>query len=258
MPGKIIVTFAALLTCGTVLADTCGDYPLTQDQSDALQEAGLDVVIPEGDVPFVQRCDIDGNEIIDIFDVRQIVQNRNQKATDPDDPMDWNQDGRIDGLDARGCVVACTYPRCASSGRTVSREAVVPTQTNAQSSVGESGECFQADDFTGDGKQDLVGIYQYVGNQTRGNNWNLQTVLFHEDAAGNTRVTTFPYSGQSRRDGGEIFQHLSPQPAGPVDLMPGGVILARPGVVSYRNNEPKVLYYFQNGRWNRAFYRVDD
>ncbi len=47
----------------TALAQTCGNYPLTPAQSDALQEARLEVVVPEGEVPFVQRCDIDGNDI---------------------------------------------------------------------------------------------------------------------------------------------------------------------------------------------------
>ena len=108
------------------------------------------------------------------------------------------------------------------------------------------------------GKQDFLGIFEYVGNETRGNNWNLQTVILYEDAAGDTQVIAFPYTGQSNRDGSQIFQHLSIQPAGPVDLMPGGVMLTRPGVVSYRNNEPRTLYYFQGGQWSRAFYNIDD
>ena len=247
------LTVFLLAGLAPVAAQDCGDYPLTPAQAAALEEARLEVVIPEGQVPFVQRCDIDGNDIIDRSDILAISQSRNQPASDPDDPMDWNENGTIDVLDARGCVLACTFPRCASSGPRASLQV-----TATQNTVGEAGECFQADDFDGDGQRDFVGIFDYVGKETRGNNWDLQIVLVNEDAAGNTQVTAFPYTGQSSRDGSQIFQHLSLQPAGPVDLNPGGVMLSRPGIVSYRNNQPKTLYYFQGGRWNRAFYGIDD
>ena len=254
----ISAAFTALAFAGFVpaLAQTCGEYPLTPEQSAALEAAKLDVVVPAGEVPFVQRCDIDGNEIIDRSDILAISQQRNQPATDPDDPMDWDGNGEINVLDARGCTLACTFPRCAPQDPRVGVAALNVTQL--QNTVGDSGDCFQADDFDGDGKQDFVGIFDYVGQETRGNNWDLQTVLMYEDAAGDTQVIAFPYTGQSSRDGSQIFQHLSPQPAGPVDLNPGGVMLSRPGIVSYRNNQPKTLYYFQGGRWNRAFYGIDD
>lgn len=255
MLRRTIVMFATLLPFGPVLAQSCGDYPLTPEQVAALEGARLEIVVPEGEVPFVQRCDIDGNDIIDLRDIRAISLNRNQPASDPDDPMDWNGDGRINVLDARGCVLACTYPRCATQGTRTGVAALTTTQTTT---VGEPGECYQKDDFDGDGKQDFLGVFEYVGKETRGNNWNLQTVILYEDAAGNTQVVSFPYTGQSSRDGSQIFQHVSKQPAGPVDLNPGGVMLSRPGIVSYRNNIPKTLYYFQGGRWNRAFYGIDD
>ena len=167
--------------------------------------------------------------------------------------MDWDGNGVVNVLDARGCVLACTYPRCAPSGPRARVQAAA-----TQNTVGQPGECYQADDFDGDGSQDFLGIFEYVGKETRGNNWNLQTVILYEDAAGNTQVISFPYTGQSSRSGAAIQQHLSLQPAGPVDLNPGGVMLSRPGIVSYRNNQPKTLYYFQGGRWNRAFYGIDD
>jgi len=242
----------------TALAQACGNYPLTPAQSDALQKARLEVVVPEGEVPFVQRCDIDENSVIDMLDIRQIIQHRNQPATDPDDPMDRDGNGVVNVLDARGCVLACTFPRCASQDRRATSVALNAAQARPQNTPGQPGDCYQVDDFDGDGEQDFLGIFEYVGNQTRGNNWDLQTVILYEDAAGNTQVVAFPYTGQSSRDGSQIFQHLSLQPAGPVDLNPGGVILSRPGIVSYRNNEPKTLYYFQGGRWNRAFYGIDD
>jgi hypothetical protein len=238
------------------LAQSCGNYPLTPAQSDALQKAKLDVVVPEGEVPFVQRCDIDENGVIDMLDIRQIIDHRNQPASDPDDPKDWDGNGVINVLDARGCVVACTNRRCAPSGP--DKVQVRAAQAAAQNTVGQPGACYQVGDFDGDGKQDFIGIFEYVGNQTRGNNWNLQTVILYEDAAGDTQVIAFPYTGQSSRDGSQIFQHVSLQPAGAVDLMPGKVVLTWPGVVSYRNNEPQTLYYFENGVLSRAYYNIDD
>ncbi len=246
-----------LLPVGPVLAQTCGNYPLTDEQSKALAEARLDVAVPEGQVPFVQRCDVDLDGSIDRRDILAISQHRNQPASDPDDPRDWDGDGTITALDARGCVLACTLPRCATPDPRLREEPVLIAGAQSQTAVGQPGDCFQVGDFDGDNKQDFLGIYEYVGNETRGNNWNLQTVIVYEDA-GETQVIAFPYTGQSSRDGGQIFQHLSVQPPGPVDLMPGGVMLTQPGVVSYRNNEPKTLYYFQGGQWNRAFYRIDD
>jgi len=257
---RIRATFTVFLMAGvipvTVLAQSCGDYPLTPAQSDALEKARLDVVVPEGEVPFVQRCDIDENSVIDMLDIRQIVNHRNQPASDPDDPRDWDGNGVINVLDARGCVLACTNPRCAPSGP--DKMQVKAAQAAPQDTVGQPGACYQADDFDGDGKQDFLGIFEYVGNQTRGNNWNLQTVILYEDAAGDTQVIAFPYTGQSSRSGSQIFQHVSLQPAGPVDLMPGKVELTQPGVVSYRNNEPQTLYYFENGVLSRAYYNIDD
>jgi hypothetical protein len=252
-----VFAFASLAPV-TALAQTCGNYPLTPAQSDALEKARLEVVVPEGEVPFVQRCDIDGNDIIDRNDILLISKHRNQPASDPDDPKDRDGNGVITLLDARGCVLACTYPRCASTGPGAGGALVNAAQAEPQNTVGQPGDCYQADDFDGDGKQDFLGVFEYVGKKTRGNNWNLETVILYEDAAGDTQVIAFPYTGQSSRSGGEIFQHLSIQPAGIVDLMPGQVKLTQPGVVSYRNNEPKTLYYFENGVLSRAFYKIDD
>jgi hypothetical protein len=62
----------------------------------------------------VQRCDANGDGAVDRNDIRAIGANRNQPASGPDDPMDWDQNGTINVLDARGCQQACTLPRCAA------------------------------------------------------------------------------------------------------------------------------------------------
>lgn len=60
-------------------------------------------------------CDTNGDDFVDINDVRSIVSNRNQLATGPDDPMDLDRNGIINLLDARGCVLTCSLPRCAEA-----------------------------------------------------------------------------------------------------------------------------------------------
>jgi hypothetical protein len=65
-------------------------------------------------VAVAMRCDANDDDVVDINDIRAIFGNRNQPASGPDDPMDWDQNGIINVLDARGCQRACTLPRCAA------------------------------------------------------------------------------------------------------------------------------------------------
>lgn len=58
-------------------------------------------------------CDTNDDGFVDINDIRAISSNRNQPAAGADDPMDWDRSGTITVLDARGCVLACSLPRCA-------------------------------------------------------------------------------------------------------------------------------------------------
>ncbi len=66
-----------------------------------------------GGGPEPQICDVDGDEDVDIIDIRRIAARRRQKADGPDDPADWDDNGIIDLLDVRGCQRSCTLPRCA-------------------------------------------------------------------------------------------------------------------------------------------------
>jgi len=64
------------LAPAVALAEGCGDYPLTEAQSQYLQNNVPDIVVPTGDVPFIERCDVDGNDVIDNNDLIIIRANR--------------------------------------------------------------------------------------------------------------------------------------------------------------------------------------
>ena len=59
------------------------------------------------------RCDVNGDNVVDNTDIMAIFASRYSPATGPDDPADFNGDGVINVLDARGCVLQCTYTNCA-------------------------------------------------------------------------------------------------------------------------------------------------
>ena len=56
-------------------------------------------------------CDVDADGDVDRLDISLIFAARNQPAG-PGDPRDFDGDGVITVLDARGCVLQCTLPRC--------------------------------------------------------------------------------------------------------------------------------------------------
>ncbi|MCZ6616518.1 MAG: hypothetical protein O7E57_00180 [Gammaproteobacteria bacterium] len=231
------------------LAAACENYPLSDAQLQHIDEGSLEIDIPEGEVPVIERCDTNGDNMVDINDIRDIARHRNQPAAHPDDPMDWDRNNVINILDARGCQLACSYPRCRV--QTNSPE----TQAGGAS---EAADCYQADDFDGDGKEDFAGMFEHTGEKQRGGEWTLEVVIFNEDENGEVQSITYPYSGQNSKETGEIKQHLSKQPAGMVNLNPGTLMIEKPAIVSYQDGEPKVLYYFEDGKPARAFYGVDD
>ena len=256
MRSRLTAIFKTLVLLGlapiAALAAVCGDYELTEAQQGALQ---IDIVIPDGEVAAIQRCDVDGNNAVDIIDIRAISRNRNQPSAHPDDPMDWDRNNEINILDARGCQRACALPRCA-----------VQTEEPEEmmGGVTDDAQCLQKDNFFGDASddtEDFVGIFEYTGDEKRVDNWNLQVVILLEDENGEIQNTTYPFSGQTTPTNGtdsEVLQHLSVQPAGTIDLHPGSVTIDRPGVVSYRRGVPQVLYYWKDGQISRALYWVND
>ncbi|QHJ13834.1 hypothetical protein FX988_04114 [Paraglaciecola mesophila] len=60
-----------------------------------------------------KMCDLDGNDFIDSLDIRAIARRRNATASE-NDVADWDQNGVINVLDARGCSLSCDLPRCAT------------------------------------------------------------------------------------------------------------------------------------------------
>jgi hypothetical protein len=99
MRTRLPAIFVTLILLGlapiVAPAQSCGDYPLTDAQRDYLLAQQLEITVPEGELPIIQRCDVDGNLSVDINDIRAISRARNQPAAHPQDPMDWDRNGQI-------------------------------------------------------------------------------------------------------------------------------------------------------------------
>lgn len=255
MRTRSTAIFAAVVTLGLAPLTATADcqqqtYNLSEAQQAFLDAQGLEFQIPVGIVPDIQRCDTNADNVVDIYDIQNIALARNQPAKHPDDAMDWDVNGVIDLLDVRGCQLACAQPRCAP----------MPPQPVLVGGTTAPAPCTQTQDFDGDGTEDFVGIYENTG-APRAGNYNLELVILNQDESGNVQQTRYPYSGQvTQNAAGEqvVNHHISVQPAGPVNLSPGNIVIDRPAVVSYRFGRPKVIYYWANGQLNRAFYGVDD
>jgi len=249
-PVAAILTTLVVLGPVSVSAQTsCGEPPLSQAQSDYLDSQSLDIAVPEGEVPVIQRCDTNADNVVDMTDIRAIARNRNQPSAHPDDPMDWDKNQIINILDARGCQRLCSSPRCA----------LTEPEDVQEDGVFDEAQCFQANDFNGDGEEDVVAIYENTGEPLAGG-YNLKLVIVNEDENGDIQQVTFPYSGRSVVEDGQVVvkHHVSAQPAGEVDLGSGSITIDQPGVVSYRDGVPKVIYYWKDGELNRAFYGIVD
>ena len=244
------------------LAAGCGDYPLTQAQSDYLTSQSLPIAIPVGEVPVIVRCDVDGNSVIDRNDLAIIRAHRGEAPAHPDDPMDWDGNGVIHGRDVGGCASSCTSKGC-SAQEPDEEEGMQAAQAQAQAQEqtplqGDPAACYQVDDFDGDSADDLIAIYDYTGSDPRYFDWTLQVLILTKDSGGNIQHILLPFTGQQSSTTSDLAQHLSLQPAGIVELDPGVITIDQPGVVSYRNGEPNVIFYFDNGTPAQAYYGVDD
>ena len=89
-----------------------GDYVLSLTVSDGSASDTDEILITiEAEEPLM--CDINGDNVVDTTDIMKIFARRNTQANGPDDPADLNGDGVINVLDARGCVLQCTFTNCA-------------------------------------------------------------------------------------------------------------------------------------------------
>jgi len=57
-------------------------------------------------------CDVHENGSVDLFDILKILFTLGEKADQPFDPRDWDDDGTVTSIDARGCIKACTRAFC--------------------------------------------------------------------------------------------------------------------------------------------------
>ena len=251
--------FMTLLPLGlapiAALAEGCGDYPLTDKQIEYIEEQELDITIPVGEVPVIIRCDVDGNNVIDSADLAIIRKHRGQPAAHPDDPMDWDGNGVINGRDVGGCASSCTTIDCEVTQ--LEEAGLEAAQVEGDEALeGDPAACFQVEDIDGDGVEDFVGINEHAGS-TRVDDWNLELDFFIEDPAGNVQHIRAPYTGKVID--GKLLHHVSLQPPGFVDLNPGSIYTEHPAFVSYRENVPQVIYYYDSdGNFAQAAFGVDD
>lgn len=238
---------AAAIPAATLAADCV--HQISEEQKEFLDQQNLQIKVPEGELAVVQLCETNGDNVVDLHDIRNITLARNQPARYPGDPMDWDQNNFIDVLDARGCVQACAQPRCAP----------MASQPEPMGGVTETTECSKMLDLDGDGSQDFVGIFENTGEAQAGG-YNLKLVLVNKDASGKLKQTTINYAGKMVEEDGQLRMklHLEEQPPGEVDLAPGKVNLENPGIVTYSFGFPRVLYYWVDGELRRGAFFVDD
>ncbi len=218
----------------------------TAEQAGFLE--GIELNIPEGEVPIIMRCDTNGDEMVDIIDIRAIMLQRNQAAAHPNDPLDWDRNNIINVLDVRGCQRACGEPRC-----------TVRTGPPAEpEGVPEVAKCFQAEDTDNDGVIDqLVAVTENFPEGGEGEERSLGIVLLQKVEGGEIKVIKDSYAGKTRES--TVDLHLRKITEGEVNLGPGtNVVLDKPATVSYQDGRPKTLYYVVDGKLRRAAFGVDD
>jgi hypothetical protein len=250
MPTGLAVKIAFMTLTGFVsasaLAASCEEAPLTAKQSSFLSQNGLSIINPEGEVAVIHRCDINGDMKVDITDIRAISARRNQPAAHPNDPMDWDSNSIIDVYDARGCLQACSEPRCLINSDPVEE----PT-----GGVIEVAECFQTQDVDNDGEADQVIAITEEETQSVEGPKTLSLVIMRE-VEGEVKYFKDSFAGKS--EDGKVGLHLAQQEPGVIDLLPGSVVIDETATISYQDGEPKILYYWKDGVLRRAPYGVDD
>ncbi len=234
-------------------------HDISPEQQEFLNQQNLEIKVPEAEVAVVQRCDTNGDQVVDITDIRNIVTARNQPAAHADDPMDWDGNNVINVLDARGCQQSCAQPRCAPMSTQTARSALVSSNTPILGGATEETACSKSMDLDGDESEDFVGIFENTGEELAGG-YNLKLVFVNKDENGMMQQTTIDYAGEVVEENGQmqLKLHIREQAPGEVDLAPGKVNLENPGIVTYSHGIPEVIYYWVDGELRRGAFFVDD
>ncbi|WP_265013614.1 PKD domain-containing protein, partial [Marinobacter halophilus] len=109
--GDIMLSNSEL---ASFMPDVPGSYVLELEVFDGEMSATDSVTITVEGEAGPMACDMNGDGKVDISDIYAIMSLARTAATGPDDPADWNDDGVINVLDARGCVLQCDVPGCGS------------------------------------------------------------------------------------------------------------------------------------------------
>ena len=133
----------------------------------------------------------------------------------------------------------------------------VPQGKSTSAISNRSTLCSLRDDFNKDGVTDFAGLFEYTGERTRSGGWDLDLVILYSDA-GQTKHIIFPYAGQTENNGAKLREYLAMQYPGRVDLKPGKMMLDYPAIISYRDDKPAVIYYWNEKQFSTASYYVDD
>jgi len=121
--------------------------------------------------------------------------------------------------------------------------------------------CSVAGDFNDDGVRDLAALYEYSGDKSRRDRWNLDLVIIYsqEESSEPTHVV-FTHVGQVDAKTGETFS-LAIQGKGLMKIPSGEITLDRPGinVIFGRNTgvDQYSTYYWRGERFD-AIDKSDD
>ncbi|KXI26931.1 metallophosphoesterase [Paraglaciecola hydrolytica] len=92
-------------------ADEAGIYHIQLSVTDGELIGNADLVLMAEELP-LQMCDVNADFYIDNNDIRAITAKLNTPAEEGD-RADWDQNGIVNALDARACMLQCSQIRCA-------------------------------------------------------------------------------------------------------------------------------------------------